>query len=86
MRQDIRLQAPIVQRRLYKDIYIMVEIARIITFGTSNNRDIVKRLMGCSEAFKNMTFATAIEQYRSYERNGLVKHGDGYIVIYHDCD
>lgn len=64
----------------------MIEIARITTFGTSNNRDIIRRLMGCCEAFKMMTFATAAETYRYYERNGLVKHGDGYIVIYHDCD
>lgn len=63
----------------------MIEIARIITFGTSNNRDIVRRLMVCCEAFKMMTFATATETYRYYERNGLVKKGDGYIVIYHDC-
>lgn len=64
----------------------MVEIARVMTFGTANRRELVRRLMGCCEAFKVMTFATAIETYRYYERNGLVKHGDGYIVIYHDCD
>lgn len=64
----------------------MIEIARVMTFGTRNRRDIVRRLMGCCEAFKKMEFATAIEQYRSYERNGLIKYGDGYIVIYHDCN
>ena len=64
----------------------MIEIARIMTFGTSNNRDIIRRLMGCCDAFKMMPFATAAEQYRYYERNGLVKRGTGYIVIYHDCD
>lgn len=64
----------------------MIEIARIMTFGTSNNRDIIRRLMACCESFKMMTFATASEQYRSYERSGLVKHGNGYIVIYHDCN
>ena len=64
----------------------MIEIARIMTFGTSNNRDIIRRLMACCESFKMMPFATAVEQYRYYERNGLVKHGNGYIVIYHDCD
>lgn len=64
----------------------MIEIARIMTFATSNRRDIIRRLMGCCEAFKNLTFADAANQYRYYERSGLVKHGDGYLVIYHDCD
>lgn len=63
----------------------MIEIARITTFATGNRRDIIRRLMGCCEAFKNMTFATAAEQFRFYENNGLVKHGEGYLVIYHDC-
>lgn len=64
----------------------MIEIARIMTFSTSNRRDIVRRLMACCKSFENMTFATAIEQYRYYERNGLVKQGNGYLAIYHDCD
>ena len=64
----------------------MVEIARIMTFGTNNRRDIVMRLMGCCKAFKNMLFCDAIKQYRYYERNGLIVHGDGYLVIYHDCE
>lgn len=64
----------------------MIEIARIITFGTANRRDIVRRLMGCCIAFKNMEFSTAAETYRYYERNGLVKHGNVYLVIYHDCN
>lgn len=64
----------------------MIEIARIFTFGTANRRDIVRRLMGCSEAFKNLTFADAINQYRYYEREGLIKRESGYLVIYHNCD
>lgn len=64
----------------------MIEIARIMTFATPNNRDIIRRLMGCCEAFKNMTFATAYETYRFYERQGLIKRGEGYLVIYHDCE
>ena len=64
----------------------MIEIARLTTFATANRRDVIRRLMGCSEAFRNMTFATAAETFRYYERNGLVKWGDGYLVIYHDCD
>ena len=64
----------------------MVEIARIMTFGAANNRDIVRRLMGTCESFKNMTFSTALETFRYYDRNGLVKRCDGYLVIYHDCD
>lgn len=64
----------------------MIEIARIFTFATTNRRDIIRRLMACCESFKNMTFADAADQYRHYERQGLVKHGDGYLVIYHDCN
>lgn len=64
----------------------MIEIARIMTFATRNRRDIIRRLMGTCEAFKNMTFATAAETFRYYERNGLVKRGDGYLAIYHDTE
>ena len=64
----------------------MIEIARVMTFGISNRKDLIRRLMGCSKAFANMTFATAAEQYRYYESNGLVRNGNGYLVIYHDCD
>ena len=64
----------------------MIEIARITTFATRNNRDIVRRLMGSCDSFKRLTFADAVAQYRYYERNGLVKHGDGYLIIYHDCN
>lgn len=64
----------------------MVEIARIFTFATANRRDIVRRLMCCSKSFKNMTFATAMEHFRYFERNGLVVYGDGYLVIYYDCE
>lgn len=71
---------------LRKGIKKMIEIARISTFATENRRDIICHLMGCSEAFTNMTFATAAAQYRYYERNGLVKHGNGFLAIYHDCE
>ena len=64
----------------------MIEIARISTFATRNNRDIVTRLMGSCDSFKNLTFADAVAQYRYYERSGLVKRGNGYLVVYHDCD
>ena len=64
----------------------MIEIARIMTFATSNNRDIIRRLMSCCDSFANMTFAAAAEQYRYYEKNGLIKREDTYLVIYHDCD
>ena len=37
-----------------------VEIARIMTFGTSNRRDIVRRLMATQDSFKGLTFADAI--------------------------
>jgi hypothetical protein len=64
----------------------MIEIARIMTFATANNRDIIRRLMGRCDSFKNMTFATAAKTYHYYESNGLVKKFDGYLVIYHDCE
>lgn len=64
----------------------MIEIARITTFATANRRDIVRRLMGCSDAFKRLTFADAMAQYRYYESAGLVVARDGYLVIYHDCN
>lgn len=64
----------------------MVEMARIFTFGCTNNRDIVRRLMGCCEAFKLLTFHDAYKMYRWYEEHGFVKKNDGYLVIYHDCN
>lgn len=62
----------------------MIEIARISTFAISNRREIVLRLMGCSEFFKRISFAKALAAYRSAERAGLVTHGDGWIAVYHD--
>lgn len=64
----------------------MLEIARIFTFGLTNRRDIVRRLMGSCDSFKGLTFADAIAQYRFYETSGLVKIADDYLVIYHDCN
>lgn len=64
----------------------MIEIARIHTFAIRNRRDIVRRLMGTFESFKNLIFADALAQYRYYEQAGLVKIGDGYLAIYHDCN
>jgi hypothetical protein len=63
----------------------MIEIARIFTFGLTNNRDIVRRLMGCCESFKGLKFSDAIATYRYYEAHGLVKKTNEYIVIYHNC-
>lgn len=64
----------------------LVEIGRIFTFGTQNNMDIVRRLVGTSPFFKGMTIADAAKQYRYAEQNGLVKRGDGYLVVYHDAN
>lgn len=64
----------------------MIEIARITTFATANRRDIIRRLMGSCDSFKRLTFADATAQFRFYERSGLVKYGDGFLVVYHDCD
>lgn len=64
----------------------MIEIARIMTFGTANRRDIVRRLMACCKSFKQLTFADALAQYRYYEQAGLVTTGNGYLVIHHDCN
>lgn len=64
----------------------MIEIARIMTFGTTNRRDVVRRLMAMCDSFKNLIFADAMSQYRYYEAAGLVRHGDGWLAIYHDCE
>lgn len=64
----------------------MIEIARIMTFGTTNRRDIVRRLMTMCDSFKNLIFADALAQFRYYETTGLVKFAENYIVIYHDCN
>lgn len=64
----------------------MIEIDRIMTFGTANRRDIVRRLMGCCKSFKQLTFADAFASFCYYEKQGLVVYGDGYLVIYHDCE
>lgn len=64
----------------------MVEIARIMTIGTRNRKDIVRRLMGTCDSFKLLTFSDAFAQYRYYEKSGLVRFGDGFLVIYHDCE
>lgn len=62
----------------------MTEIARIFTFGCSNRREIVKRLMTTCSYFKNLTFYDALAAFRWSESNGFVHYGDGYLVIYHD--
>jgi len=62
----------------------MIEIARIFTFGCSNNRDIVRRLMDSSAFFKGLTFADAACAFKYAERNNLVDRRDGYLVVYHD--
>ena len=64
----------------------MLEIARITTFATANRRDIIRRLMGSCDSFKRLAFADAAAQFRFYERSGLVHYGDGFLVVYHDCD
>lgn len=64
----------------------MIEIARIFTFGCSNRRDIVRRLMGACPFYKRLTFADALSAFRYSEMNGLVRFCDGYLVLYHDCE
>lgn len=64
----------------------MVEIARIFTFGCANRRDIIRRLMACSDSFKRLTFADAFAAYRYAETNGLVRTGDGWLAVYHDAN
>ena len=64
----------------------MIEIARIMTFGTTNRKDIVRRLMAMCDSFKSLIFADAMAQYRYYENKGLVRFGDGWLSIYHDCE
>lgn len=64
----------------------MIEIGRIFTFGITNNRDIVRRLMGTSEFFKGMSFANALAAYRYAERNGFIRKTSEYIVVLHDAN
>ena len=64
----------------------MIEIGRIFTFGITNNRDIVRRLMGTSEFFKGLTFSSALAAYRYAETNGLVRRTSEYIVVFHDAN
>lgn len=64
----------------------MIEIGRIFTFGTTNRRDIVRRLMGTSEFFKGISFADAIAAYRFAELNGMVRKTAEYIVVYHEAN
>ena len=64
----------------------MIEIARIMTFGTTNRRHIVRRLMAMCDSFKNLSFADAVAQYRYYENAGLVRHGEVWLAICHDCE
>lgn len=63
-----------------------IEIARIFTFGTVNNKDIVRRLMACCESFKHLTFPDAIKQYRFFERSGLIDKYDDHLVIYFEVE
>ena len=63
----------------------MIVLARISTDGTTNNRDIVRRLMEC-EAFRFYTVADVAATLRSYDRSGLVERRDGWLTIYHNCD
>ncbi len=62
----------------------LTEIARVSTFGATNRRDIIRRVMN-SGAFGAVSFAQAVEAFRSYERAGLVASGEGFVVIYHDA-
>ena len=64
----------------------MVEIARVITIGAKNRRDIVRRLMATSKAFCNMDFSTAIAHFRYFENNGLIENRNGHIVIYYNFE
>lgn len=62
----------------------MTAIAIINIACATNRRDIIRRLMDASEAFANMTFATAAETFRYYERNGLVSMENGILTVFHD--
>ena len=64
----------------------MVEIARIMTFGTANRRDIVRRLMGCSRFFMVWTLGDAFASSLYAEYTGVVVGGEVWVALYHDCD
>lgn len=64
----------------------MVEVARVMTLGIADRKELIQRLIDCSDFFKNLSFWDAAEQYRYAERNGLVRVCNGYLVVYHDCE
>lgn len=72
-------------KAFYNDIEGKAQIATIFTFGCNNNRDIIRRLMACCDSFKGLTFADAAQTFRSYESSGLVKRGNGYLIIFHEA-
>lgn len=59
----------------------MTRIATIPAFATTCNRDIVRRLMAMSDAFKGMTFANAMAQFRYADRQGWVNRTPDFITI-----
>ncbi len=63
-----------------------VQVARIVTFGAQNNREIVRRLQAQSDFFKGLTTADALSQFRYAEQNGLVERGDDWLAVYHDAN
>lgn len=63
-----------------------VQVARIVTFGAQNNREIVRRLQAQSDFFKGLTTADALAQFRYAEKNGLVERGDDWLAVYHDAN
>lgn len=64
----------------------MYAIAHINIEGTTNNRDIIRKIMSECENFRFYTVAQVADTLRSYERRGMVERRDGYLTIYHDCD
>ena len=73
-------------KAFYDETVGLAVIAMCQTFGCKNRRDIVRRLTAMCDFCKDCTFGDAITTFRYYEQNGLVKFGDGYVVVYHNFD
>ena len=55
-----------------REVIKMIEIARIMTFGTINRRDIVRRLMAMCDSFKNLIFKPCIFSTDIMKMQGLL--------------
>lgn len=65
----------------YNKITGRTVVAAVTTFGCKCNRDIIRRLMGSCHFFKGLTFAQAVDTYRTAERNGWIRKANDAVVV-----